>query len=103
MLVLAVAGIAAVTMAGGKSHTAHITQQGYTDGIWPFTVPAVDIKCKSGDQELLTIGGTDYALNDDARSAGFPSSFGDYWIDDPSALGAKMPIFEFIMKAKDLC
>jgi hypothetical protein len=95
--------IAAAMLTGGKSHTAHITQQGYSDGPWPFTVAAVDIKCEDGSKELIGINGIDYALNDDARNAGFPGNFGPFWIDDTSAPGAKMPIYQLIMKATALC
>lgn len=102
VLVAAVA-TAAVMLTGGKSHTAHVTQQGYSDGPWPFTVAAVDIKCESGSKELIAINGTDYALNDSARSTGFPGDFGSYWIDDPSTPGAKLPIYKLIMKAQTLC
>jgi len=102
VLALAAAVIAAVTLTGGKSHSKHITQLGYDDGPWPFTVSAVDIKCKNGDA-LLRIEGIDYALDDKARAAGYPSSFGGYWLDDPSTPGAKEPIFKLIMQAEDLC
>jgi hypothetical protein len=100
---LGVAAVMALTLTGGKAHSKHVTQQGYSDGPWPFTVTAVDIKCVDGSKELIGINGTDYALNDDARSAGFPSNFGPFWIDDTSVPGAKMPIYQLIMKAKTLC
>ena len=103
MAVLAGAVVAAVMLLGGKSHSEHITQQGYSAGPWPFTVAAVDIKCVDGSKELINISGTDFALNDDARSAGYAQNFGSFWIDDPSTPGAKLPIFQLIMKAQDLC
>lgn len=102
VVALVVAGVAAVTAFNGKSHSRHVTQQEYSGSQWPFTVPAVDLQCKDG-KTLLRINGTDYALNDAARNAGYPGNFGSYWIDDPSTPGAKLPIYQLIMQADSLC
>jgi hypothetical protein len=91
----------ATTMTA-KSHSKHVTETSYSGGPWPFTVPAVDLKCIDGGEALVRIAGVDYAFNGKATDAGYPS-FGAYWLDDPTTPGTKLPIFSLIMQAEDLC
>jgi flagellar basal body-associated protein FliL len=91
-----------VTAMTAKSHSKHVTEASYSDGPWPFTVAAVDLKCIDGGEALVRIAGVDYAFNGKAIDAGYPS-FGTYWLDDPTTPGTKLPTFRLIMQAEDLC
>jgi hypothetical protein len=107
---LIAAGVAIAVAAGAwtatamtaKSHSKHVTEASYSGTPWPFTVPAVDLKCIDGGEALVRIAGVDYAFNGKATDAGYPS-FGAYWLDDPSTPGAKLPTFSLIMQAEALC
>jgi hypothetical protein len=99
--VVALGTWAAVTVTA-KSHSKHVTETSYSAGPWPFTVPAVDLKCINGSKALLRIAGVDYAFNGKAIDAGYPS-FGAYWLDDPETPGTKLPTYPLIMQAEGLC
>jgi len=107
---LIAAGVAVAVAAGAwtatamtaKSHSKHVTEASYSGAPWPFTVPAVDLKCINGGEALVRIAEVDYAFNGKAIDAGYPS-FGAYWLDDPSTPGAKLPTFSLIMQAEALC
>jgi hypothetical protein len=70
---------------------------------WPLTVDRGTLACEPASQVTFTSGGTTYAANGTALSAGEWPEIDPIWADDGSGLGLKVGIGDLIEAGLALC
>jgi len=84
----------------GEVSRAEFEGEGRT---WPLTVDRGTLDCAPGRSVTFTDGGTTYALNGTAKSAGEWADIDAIWADDGSGLHLKVDIGDLIDAGLSLC
>lgn len=86
-------------VAGGPSHTKHVTRSDYGT-VWPLTVDSATIGCANGSDPYVQVDSIRYGLT--GNEYGY-SNIGAIWADDPASPGLKVDIAPLRADALKLC
>lgn len=88
-------------VAGGPSHTKHVTRSDYGTA-WPLTFDSATIGCANGSDPYVQVDSIRYGLTGTAEADGY-SSVNAIWADDPASPGLKVDISALRADALKLC
>ena len=96
-----VLALAATACGGGGAAGVEITAEQFGDS-WPFTVERGQLSCAGASAIVFTADGTEYAVNEAAREAGY-AALDPVWRSSPIIPALKVSVAPVIERGLDLC